>query len=361
MLSNLEDRNTLYSLIRSSLGTSVEATYSLEQIHNAMLLGRQQGVSSVVFDGFQKCKEECSNISPDDLSRLKTKWLMDLGQAINSHQIIHQTEELINERLKKGGIKALVLKGSAFASFYDVPEIRQFGDIDIYSPTEFEAIDAILKEIGKNHELECYRHTHCTVNGITVENHIFLTDARWKKKWMPLEEFLSKEAAGYLETKQEPGLRYPDALFSIVFYLYHTLAHLVYEHINVRFLLDWYYLMKKSCKVDEGILKEKLAEFGLLRIAGVVTYLCVERLGMNSNSVPSFIMEESEKVPSSLIKRIEDDMFYTNHEGFTTNSLKDRVKRILTFYRYRWKITHLLGISFVGFICNKVMAILKWK
>lgn len=132
MFSNLEDRNTLFSLIKSSLGTSVEATYSLEQIHNAMLLGRQQGVSSVVFDGFQKCKEECSSISPDDLSRLKTKWLMDLGQAINSHQIIHQAEELINERLKNNGIKALVLKGSAFASFYDVPEIRQFGDIDIY-------------------------------------------------------------------------------------------------------------------------------------------------------------------------------------------------------------------------------------
>lgn len=361
MLSNLEDRKTLYSLIRSSLGTSVEATYSLEQIHNAMLLGRQQGVSSVVFDGFQKCKEECSNISPDDLSRLKAKWLMDLGQAINSHQIIHQAEELINERLKKGGINALVLKGSAFASFYDVPEIRQFGDIDIYSPTEFEAIDAILKEIGKNHELECYRHTHCTVNGITVENHIYLTDARWKKKWMPLEEFLSKEAAGYLETKQEPGLCYPDPLFSIVFYLYHTLAHLVYEHINVRFLLDWYYLMKKSSDVDEDILKEKLAEFGLLRIAGVVTYLCVERLGMDNGSVPSFIMEESEKVPSALIKRIEDDMFDTNHEGFTTNSLKDRVKRIQKYYQNRWKIEQLLDVSYLQFIWEKVSSICKWK
>ena len=314
-----------------------------------------------MFDGFQKCKEECSNISPDDLSRLKTKWLMDLGQAINSHQIIHQAEELINERLKENGIKALVLKGSAFASFYDVPEIRQFGDIDIYSPTEFEAIDAILKEIGKNHELECYRHTHCTVNGITVENHIYLTDARWKKKWMPLEEFLSKEAARYLETKQEPGLCYPDALFSIVFYLYHTLAHLVYEHINVRFLLDWYYLMKKSSNVDDGILKEKLAEFGLTRIAGVVTYLCLERLGMNNGSVPSFIIEESDKVSSALIKRIEDDMFDTNHEGFTTNSLKDRVKRIQKYYQNRWKIEQLLGVSYFRFIWEKVSSICKWK
>lgn len=361
MSSKLDERNTLYSLIRNSLGTLDGDIYTLAQIHNAMSLGRQQGVSSIVYDGLRKSKEGCSNISPNELSSLKIKWLMDLGQAINSHQIIHQVEELINNRLKKDGIKALVLKGSAFAIYYDVPEIRQFGDIDIYSPTEFGAIDAILKEIGENHKLECYRHTQCTVNGITVENHIYLTDVRWKKKWMPLEKFLSKEAAEYLETKQEPGLCYPDELFSIVFFLYHTLAHLVYEHINVRFLLDWYYLMKKSSNVDEVVLREKLAEFGLLRMAGVVTYMCVERLGMISGSVPSFIMEESDKVPSALIKRIEDDMFDTNHDGFTTSSLKDRVKRIQKYYQNKWKIEQLLGVSYLQFIWEKVSSIYKWK
>ncbi len=286
---------------------------------------------------------------------------MDLGQAINSHQIIHQAEELINERLKNNGIKALVLKGSAFASFYDVPEIRQFGDIDIYSPTEFEAIDAILKEIGKNHELECYRHTHCTVNGITVENHIYLTDARWKKKWMPLEEFLSKEAAGYLETKQEPGLCYPDALFSIVFYLYHTLAHLVYKHINVRFLLDWYYLLVHSNNLDEHMLESKLYDFNLTKIAGIVTALCIKRLGLNEEIVPDFLLQESHNIKQTLLTKVEDDMFDTTHEGFSTNSLKDRIKRILTFYRYRWKITNFLGMSFVGFIWFKMMSIITWK
>lgn len=361
MCSNREDKNTLYSLIRRSLGTSDGGFYTLAQIQNAMLLGRQQGVSSIVFDGFQKSKDGCPGITQNEYIRLKTEWLMDLGQAINSHQIIHQAEELINERLKKDGIKALVLKGSAFASYYDVPEVRQFGDIDIYSPTEFESIDAILKEIGRNHELECYRHTHCTVNGITVENHIYLTDARWKKKWMPLEEYLSMEAERDLDIKQEPGLCYPDAMFSIVFYLYHTLAHLVYEHINVRFLLDWFYLIKKSGHIDEGVLKEKLEDFGLLKIAGVVTNLCVERLGMNSGSVPSFIMEESNKVPSALIQKIEDDMFDTNHEGFTTSSLKDRVKRIQKYYLNRWKIEQLLGVSYFQFIWEKVSSICKWN
>ena len=119
--------------------------------------------------------------------------------------------------------------------------------------------------------------------------------------------------------------------------------------------------MKKSSNVDDGILKEKLDEFGLLRIAGVVTHLCVERLGMNSNSVPSFIMEESDKVPSSLIKRIEDDMFDTNHEGFTTSSLKDRIKRIQKYYQNRWKIEQLLGVSYSQFIWEKVSSICKWK
>lgn len=361
MLIKQEERDILFSLIRCSLGTSENEAFSPTQLQKALLLGRLQGVSSIVFDGFQKTKDQYQNISGESFAQLKSEWMMDLGSAINTNQIIHQAEALINDRLKKAGIKALVLKGSAFARFYDVPEVRQFGDIDIYSPTEFEKIDSILKEIGKHHELECYRHTHCTVNGITVENHIYLTDARWKQKWMPLEQYLSKEAENYLTTIDKPGLYYPDSIFSIVFYLYHTLAHLVYEHISIRFLLDWYYLLKKCGDVDEVVLKEKLEEFGLMKIAGIVTNLCVRRLGLDTDNVPTFISEVSRNINPSLLSRVEDDIFETDHEGFTTSSLKDRINRIQKYYQNRWKIEQLLEVSYLQFIWEKVSSICKWK
>lgn len=296
-----------------------------------------------------------------DYEALKLEWLGDTYAVVNSYQVLTTVEKYISDKLKEVGIKALVLKGSAYAKYYDTPEFRQYGDIDIYSPTEFERIDAILKEIGEHYDLECYRHSHCVVKGITIENHIYLTDARWKKKWMPLEEYLAKEAKDYISRTDKVGLFTPDDTFAATFYLYHALAHLAYEHINVRFLLDWYYLLTHSENLNEQVLAEKMREFGLAKIAGIATALCMKWLDLKEEVIPECLLKAAKQVKPELLVKVEEDMFDTTHEGFSTNSLRDRVRRIFTFYRYRWKITDVLGMSFVGFIWSKVAAILKWN
>lgn len=357
----MEGRDAFFSLIRCSLGNGIDAQLSSKQLYNAMLLGRQQGVSAVIFDGFKKARGRFPNIGQETHDRLKSEWLSDLGNAMRCYQIIHQAENTINEYLKEENFKALVLKGSAFAYYYDEAEVRQFGDIDIYSPTEFEKIDDILKRIGNHYELECYRHSQCSVNGITVENHFYLTDARWKNKWAKLEEYLSQAANTYLQKIDNTGLVYPDDTFSILFYLYHTQAHFVYEHISVRFLLDWYYLLKNYKHIDEVELESRVREFGLMKITGYVTALCIKRLGMNKEIIPSFIYEEAQQVLPKLLNRFEDDMFDTSHTGFTSNSFSDRFKRLFTFYHDRWKISEFLGISLCQFVYQKVLAIYKWN
>lgn len=356
----MEKRDVLYSLVKSSIGSSEKANLSGERLYEAMLLGRQQGISAIIFDGCQKVKGLLSGISKEAQERLKSEWLSDLGSSMHSSEIIRQAENIISEELKKNNIKALLLKGSAYAQYYETKEFRQFGDIDIYSPTDFEKIDDILKQIGNHYELECYRHSQCSVNGITVENHFYLTDARWKKKWAKLEEYLSQEAKLCLQNNDGAGLLYPDEMFSIIFYLYHTQAHFVYEHINVRFLLDWYYLLKNREQIDEVELETRLREFGLMRIAGYVTVLCINRLGMKEDIVPSFIIKEAKQINPSLTKRFEDDMFDTSHTGFTSNSFKDRFNRLFTFYHDRWKINEFLGVPFWQFVGQKVLAIYKW-
>jgi len=355
----MEICDVLYSLVKSSIGTQGIASYSGEQLYKAMLLGRHQGISAIVFDGYQKIKLQLPAIGQDVQDRLKSEWLSDLGTSMHSSEIIHQAESIISEELKKNDIKALLLKGSALAQYYETKEFRQFGDVDIYSPTDFDKIDDILKRIGNHYELECYRHSQCSVNGITVENHFYLTDARWKKKWAKLEDYLSQEAKTYLQKADGTGLLYPDEMFSIIFYLYHTQAHFIYEHISVRFLLDWYYLLKNCKQIDEVELETCLREFGLTRIAGYVTAMCIKRLGMKEDIIPSFISEEAKRVNPSQLKRFEDDMFDTSHTGFTSNSFKDRFNRIFTFYHDRWKINEFLGISFSQFVGQKVSAIYK--
>lgn len=357
----METREQLYTLIKGVLYDNKDVVYSPQEMRDVMALSRQQGVSAIAFEGFLKGKDAWPRDRVNGYEMLKLEWLGDTYAVVNAYQVLTTVENYISDKLKAEGIKALVLKGSAYAKYYDTPEFRQYGDIDIYSPTEFERIDAILKEIGEGYDLECYRHSHCVVKGITIENHIYLTDARWKKKWMPLEQFLAKEAEEYISSADNVGLFTPDDTFAVIFYLYHTLAHLAYEHINVRFLLDWYYLLTHSENLNEQVLAEKMREFGLAKIAGIATALCMKWLDLKEEVIPECLLEAAKQVKPELLVKVVEDMFDTTHEGFSTNSLRDRVRRIFTFYRYRWKITDVLGMSFVGFIWSKVVAILKWN
>ena len=348
----------LYKLIRCSLGEDIKIDVAGTQTEELMNLSIQQGVSLIAFDGFQKAYHNEKNANSDFV---KLQWIGQSIQSENTNKLILAAQQLISNQLKQNGIKALVLKGSALSQYYKTPEFRQYGDIDIYSPSEFEKIDDILKTLGTNYDLECYRHSHCKVRGITVENHIYLTDARWKKKWSSLEDYLSKLAAKNLLMQEEEGLGYPDDVFNILFFVYHALAHFAYDQLTVRTLVDWYYMMNKRKIEDDITLASKLDEFGLMEMAGSLTALCIKRLGLDKNNVPESVLAVAQKQDSSLLAKFEEDMFSLEHVGFKSNSLNDRVARISVFYRNRWKMQHYMNISFAGFVWSKMLAIIKWS
>ncbi len=357
----METREVLYSLIRTTLGKGQGEQYKLEQMRNAFHLSKHQEVCVLAFDGFQKSKDRIIDDKKNDLNDLKKKWLGTTVVMMKNYQQLLLAQNTIADQLETEDIKALVLKGAALAQYYDNAEYRQFGDIDIYSPLDFERLDTLLKKIGVGYDLECYRHSQCKVQGKLVENHIYLTDARWKIKWQGLEDYLSHQADVFLKKKDKPGLYNPNDLFSAVFFVYHALAHFVYDRINVKFLVDWYYMLMKRSNMDDRILEEKLEEFGLMSLAAALTALCLTRLSLDEKYVPQAILRQAKNIKPSVLKKFEDDMYDTTHSGFTTNSLKDRIARLSTFYQNRWKIEYFYGMSLPGFVWNKVSAIIKWN
>lgn len=354
----MKSYDILYQLIRCSLGEELKIDIADIRIEEIMNLSIRQGVSLLAFDGFQKAY---NNEKKNNSDFIKLQWIGQSIQSEKTNKLILAAQQLISNQLKQNGIRALVLKGSALSRYYKMPEFRQYGDIDIYSPSEFEKIDDILKTIGVNYDLECYRHSQCLVQGITVENHIYLTDARWKKKWAALEDYLSKQAAKIIQQQKECGLGYPDDAFNILFFVYHALAHFAYDQLTIRTLVDWYYLMNKRKKEDDTILDSKLDEYGLVEMAASLTALCIKRLGLDEKNVPQRISEVAKTQDKSLLERFENDMFSPEHGGFTSNSFSDRVVRISVFYRNRWKMDHYMNISFAGFIWSKVLATMKWR
>ena len=351
-------REALYSLIKAAIGESEVKLPDNVNLEELMNLSIRQSVPSLALVGLEKVSQD---IDITGQTNAKLQWIGQTVLAGNTYKHILAVQNEISDLLKKNGLKALVLKGSALANYYSQPHLRQFGDIDIYSPSDFEKIDVLLNGLGEDYELDCYRHSQIRIKGITIENHIYLTDARWKKKWNDLEEFLKKEAEKTQSTVERFGLYVADGLFGEVFFMYHALAHFVYDQLNARFLTDWYYVLKNRDTKYDYEMVDAFRRYGLMKFAAVLTRLCMERIGLKAETVPAGVLEGARKVSLEMMMRFEDDMYSMEHEGFTTSSLRDRIARLSSFYHNRWKIVDYLETSYLSFVWSKVVAILKWK
>lgn len=355
-MTNYQSRNLLFQLIICSLSdTKIEESLD-GPFEEAMALSVRQNVVALAFDGLQKNKAggKVNN-------ELKLKWIGHITLATQMYAQTVLVEKTISKYLYDKRIKALVLKGTALSQYYKIPELRQFSDIDIFSLANYNAVDELLKALGSDYQLECYRHSQCVVQGVSIENHIYLTDARWQKRWSSLESYLKKLAEQSLYYQEIPGLCYPDYLFTIIFFVYHALSHFVYDRLNIRFLVDWYCLLMKRNVEEDNLVESNLIEYGLMPMAAALTALCIKWLNLKDEEVPREVLKETERIQTDILTKIEDDMFDDNHTGPTSNSLKDRIHRISTFIQYRWKIEQFLGISVYRFICFKIIAILTWQ
>lgn len=104
-----------------------------------------------------------------------------------SQQIVQQNYHLlflarfITEKLKRHGISSVILKGSAMAAFYPVPELRKSGDLDILvsKNADLKQICEILSDDGikKARDQHANHHMQLTTrDGIAVEIHTSLTE-----------------------------------------------------------------------------------------------------------------------------------------------------------------------------------------
>lgn len=277
-----------------------------------------------------------------------------------NHDNMKALEQKLDAIFKKCGVKAVLVKGASIAAYYEEPKLRQFGDIDIYSPNDYEAINKILKPAASEYNEEYYRHSEAQIDNVMVENHKFLTDVRGQNRWDQLELYLSSLASAKLALVTKGGVTYPDDVLTLLFFVYHAQAHFLFEKISLKFLVDWCVLLQRT-EVPKKVLAEILQEFGLIRFAAMLTQVCMDRLGLKEEYVPVELLTVSASFDEKDVKRFEEDIFCYDHVGFSSNSLKDRIERGREFYRNRWKIEEFLGESIYKFLWNKMVSIVTFK
>lgn len=318
-------------------------------------MAKKQSLVGVCFAAIQRLLE---NMRPPEM--LYLTWMGMAAKIQQNFDNMKALEQKLDALFKERGVKAILVKGSSIAEYYDEPRLRQFGDIDIYSPHDYEAVNEILKSIATEYNEDYYRHSEARVDNVIIENHKFLTDVRGQSRWEKLESNLGSLASAKLAPLPVGGVCSPDDMLTLLFFVYHAQAHFLFEKISLKFLVDWCVLLQRT-EVPQNLLEELLDQYGLMRFAAMLTRLCMRRLGMRDDRIPTKLRAMAESLEEKYVIRFEADIFCYDHVGFASNSFKDRFERGREFYRNRWKIEEFLGESIYKFLWNKMVSIVTFR
>ena len=287
------------------------------------------------------------------------KFISSFVAAEKNYAKFSEVDHLVDSLINDSGHMALRLKGLSLSEYYPEPFTRKFVDIDFYSPDHGDDIDAYFKSRGIAVDDDFYRHSHCHVRGVLVENHKCLLDVRGRQRMRDLDRDLKEMACEHLKKDFVPGIYPPPVMFSAVFNLHHALSHFIYEGISFKFLTDWIYFLcgeKEAMSSDE--VKERIERHGLMKFAGVLTSVSIHHLGLAEENVPSYLLEAASQIKPSVEQKFVDDLFRPYEPSHYKSKLKERLNNVRRIVKASWKPSEFLGQSSFSFVVDKFIPIL---
>ena len=222
-----------------------------------------------------------------------------LLQWIGVGQLIEQQNKHVNERcvdlatfFADSGFRSCILKGQGTALYYEHPEYRQCGDIDIWVEGDR---DVILDFLRKN----CYKIDSIDIKHTDV--HIFddvPVEVHFLPSWMycppinkRLMHFFEEEAnRQFANYDERTGFTHTTLEFDLVYSMVHIYRHIFSEGIGLRQLMDYYYILQNSSEVQRAQAFEVLCGLRMKSFVGGIMWILQECFGMKKEFLLSEIL-----------------------------------------------------------------------
>lgn len=206
--------------------------------------------------------------------------------------------------LSDAGIESALIKGFATAIYYDVPEVRKSGDIDILITDKNKIDKAIyvllskgLKYVDKQHS----SHHIELVNdrGITVELHQTLAEHFDNKYTDNQLQDIVKEYKEHIERVSFLGntLYIPSDGYNAFSLIVHMLQHYLRAGFGLKLLCDWVVFWNRTISDRE---KEQfmyhVKQLHMETFVSAITSICVRYLGLSKEKVSFMLKEKEDKI-----------------------------------------------------------------
>lgn len=289
---------------------------------------------------------------------LWSKW-MAYAQSVDS-QSRHKREVVrkIGSWLAEEGLTTSIIKGFSLSVLYPRPELRECGDVDIYSANDYESVNACLTKHGLSIGKPDGHHVHVTVDGVSVEHHFALCNSRVRHGMDGPVEALLRLA----EKKQStalPGICFPSPAFTSLFTGWHAYKHFLAEKIELRHVVDWALALRQLTAEESVTLHEAKGNARWSRFADTLTAIAVHRLHLPEEWFPQKELEAASEISPELEQKVWDDIIDSTHtpHGRTSNHRRLNIARRML--QNGWKYREFADVGAVVYLWHEFVGYLK--
>ena len=206
----------------------------------------KQSLAGVLLDGVNRLIE--SGNCPKPPMNVLYEWIGLQQHTVAHNQLQNQRTKELCELFKEHGHRSCVLKGQGTALYYDHPEYRQCGDIDIWVDGDRDEILRFAK--SKNYHVGHIDIKHSDIDffkDVPVEVHFlpsWMYNPSTNKK---LQKFFEEKSEKQFSNNDDKvGFTHTTVDFDLVFSIVHIYRHIFSEGIGLRQLMDYYYILQNS-------------------------------------------------------------------------------------------------------------------
>ena len=344
------NEQALFMLLRLGLGTTSVQKESIsdllavnaQQWEDLEECARVQGISAIVYDGLNVA---IKTLGAENFDHFEDKyfwsgfinhWAIDIVknsyEALNFQQML--VIDVIQQRWSEAGIRMMLMKGTAMATYYPIPKHRCPGDIDCYLFDDYALGNELAKGWADRVNEDWYKHSQIRYGGQLIENHQYFVHTRDGKNSKRLNQLLCDTLKGVdLETFPGTGALLPPPMFNALFLTYHALTHFLEEGLRLKQIVDWAMFLKRDAdKIDWPEFYIQCDKYHLRRFAEIATDFAVHYLGVELTD-PQIVSSNpytAKVVQSTLYDK--DYVFCSGENGWS-----NRWHIVRNLIKYRWK------------------------
>lgn len=302
-----------FTLLKSALdGTSPEVKpMETNRWWNLFRLLQQNHVAALASEAFAHMEQKPPR-------EVLIPWLSERQKAESWYRHQSEVQQEIIDLMQRNDIETLVLKGTRLAQLYPQPELREFGDVDLYFYDKHDEADALVeKTLRVTVSNEAHHHSKYSYRGVTVESHYDFINSHTPRSNRRYEARL-KELA-------------PSATFDVLFLLRHMAGHFFASRLTLRDVVDWHLLTKAAKEsVDWDLVATVVEESGMTQFLNAINAIASHRLGSTTPLTAD----------DSVDRRVEHELVYGNKRllrGEESDGLSRLVWKFRRHHANRWK------------------------